>query len=144
MPPIFRKREHFMEILEAILGQYGGTVTFIIGFLFLLGKGIHYSLRRLLDEDKGIITHVAEEHIKLIKNISDTQYNQHIDIIDVKNNLSELLDMHRDGNTTFSNRRLHEAGLIACNVLEDIANSIDGDIDITEDLRKIRSTLADG
>jgi len=132
-----------MEVIEVLLGQYGAAVTLIIGFLFVLGKGTNYALNRLLDEDKGILTNVAQEHIKLIRNIADTQSTQHVDILDVKKNIKDLLLLHQSTNTVFTNKKLHESGLIACDILEDIAEATEG-VDIKENLRKIRNILNDG
>lgn len=132
-----------MEVVELLLGQYGAAVTLICGFLFVMWKGTQYSLKRLLDQDTGILTHVAEEHIKMMRSISTTQATQHIDILDLKKNLRDLLAMHRSTDTVFTTKKLHEAGLIACDILEDIANESDS-LDIKDNLRKIRNILNDG
>lgn len=133
-----------MELVEMIANQYGLSIALIIGFLIIIGKTSKYIAVRCFDKDTGIFTKVAEKHIEVMSTISDIQNQQHIELIDVKKNLAELILIYKDKHSNLSNQKMHECGLVACDVLEDIADGMDceeGRKKIKENLRKMRMIL---
>lgn len=136
-----------MGIIELIINQYGLSIGLIIGFLFIIGKTSKYIAVRCFDKDTGIFTKVAEKHIEVMTSISDIQSEQHIELIDVKQNLAELILIYKDKYSNLSNHKLHSCGLVACDVLEDISDGIeieDTRKKVKENLRKIRIILSNG
>lgn len=133
-----------MDILELIVNQYGLSIGFIIGFLFILGKTLKYCSIRLFGESGGIFTRVAEKHIEVMAKIAEIQNDQHLDIIDVKKNLAELILIYKDRYSNLSNQKLHESGMVVCDILEDLSNGIESESKerTKENLRKIRMILS--
>lgn len=129
-----------MDITGLIVDKIGLGAGLVFGFLMILWSVLKYTAKRLFDENNGIVTNVANEHIEVMKTIAETQTNQHIDLIQLKHHMDELITLHKDTDSILSNKKLHEAALIACDILEDVGNELSV-VDIKDNIRKIRIIL---
>lgn len=131
-----------MDIVGLLIDKLGLGAGLVFGFLIILWLTSKTIVNRLFNEHNGIFTLIANEHVSVMKKIADTQVEQHIDIVEVKKNLRELLMLHKSGSSHLSNKKLHESAIIACDVLEDLIEALDENIDVTEKLRQIKMILS--
>lgn len=128
-----------MELIEMVAKNFGLPVALIVALSVVISRVLMYCAKRLFDEKEGVVTKAVEKHIESIDKITTIQSAQHIDLIELKKNLSELILLHKDERSNVSNKRLHDAGLVACDILIDISTEIG--VDIKDDMKKIRMIL---
>jgi hypothetical protein len=118
-----------------MLDRYGipGVVLAAFGF------GAWYVLRRLFNSENGILTVVGERHVRFLdssetfqKELSEsnnrlatTAETAHDQMKERNSLLGTLVEQHNDDGSPFATVKLHRAGLAACDVLEQVAESLE-------------------